>query len=129
MRRTPWHLSYFLLLPYSLNYQNMFESKKDRKILIRISAFVAAVVLVGLNGLMLNFGYSITREAVEDNCYMTGGSIDFHPATHWIGISIFLLIGTAYLLAKALNKPMGTILIILFAIFGIIAIAIPELLK
>jgi hypothetical protein len=107
----------------------MFEKEKDRKILIRIFALIASIILVGLSGLVLRFGYAITREAVEDGCYMTGGSIDFKPATHWIGIVIFLLIGTAYLLAKALNRSMGTILTILLVIFGGITIALPLLLR
>ena len=104
---------------------------ENKKVTTHIILSIGSVVLAGLTALLIKFGYTMIREDAEHLCYTASGgtSIAFYPDTRWLGISMFFLIGTAFLLAKVLNKRADKIFALLLVACGIVALIFPELIR
>jgi hypothetical protein len=88
---------------------------------------IAAVFLFGASVALTVFGFTVLREDATDLCHLFGSSFEFSPDTRWLGFATLIVIASAYLFAKAFNKPTGLVLSILVALWGIALIIVPSL--
>lgn len=91
--------------------------------LTRIVLAIATGATLWISGFIGFFGYAMMRDDMADLCI--GTEVQSRPDISWAGYSLLMALLAGYLLAILLKKPLGLILSIITAVWGVAMVVAP----